>query len=133
MSLAEQNHDDAITTALQPTPRPDKLRWYQFRLRSLFILTTLVAVACSWLAVTMRDQRQQKAAAEAIEKAGGTVKCEPTWLGKLLRDDSLVRVIDVSLSGQAITDDVLVNLRGLGQLRGLGLLNTKVTDAGLCI
>jgi hypothetical protein len=33
--------------------KPPKLRWYQYRLRSLFVLTTLVAVACSWLAVMM--------------------------------------------------------------------------------
>ena len=45
----------------------------------------------------MQNQRKQKAAAEAIEKAGGKVKSEPTWLGKLLRDDSLVTVTFVEL------------------------------------
>ena len=54
--------------------KPPKLRWFQYRLRSLFILTTLVAIACSWLAVTMQNQRKQKAAAEAIEKIGGNVE-----------------------------------------------------------
>ena len=49
--------------------------------------------------MTMQNQRKQKAAAEAIEKAGGTVQSEPTWLGKLLRDDSLVRVTCVTLYG----------------------------------
>ena len=49
--------------------------------------------------MTIQNQRRQKAAAEAITNAGGTVKSEPTWLGRLLRDDSLVRVTDVNLSG----------------------------------
>jgi hypothetical protein len=40
---------DSPPTADQKQP---KLRWYQYRLRSLFILTTLVAIACSWLGGT---------------------------------------------------------------------------------
>ena len=68
-----------------PTAEPPKLRWFQYRLRSLFLLTLLVAIGMSWVAVTMRKQRKQKAAAEEIEKLGGTVDSEPTWLGKLLR------------------------------------------------
>jgi hypothetical protein len=111
--------------------KPPKLRWFQYRLRSLFVLTTLVAIACSWLTVTMQEQRKQKAAAEVIEKAGGMVISERTWLGKLLRDDSLVRVTYVEFSGQSITDAHLVNLQPLSQLRVLSLRNTKVTDAGL--
>ena len=51
--------------------RRPKLRWYQYSLWSLFVLTTLVAIACSWLAVTIQDQRKQKAAADAIQHAGG--------------------------------------------------------------
>jgi hypothetical protein len=113
-----------------PTAKKHKLRWFQYSLRSLFILTTLVASACSWLATTFQNQRKQKAAAEAIEKAGGLVMSEPTWLGTLLRDDSLVRVTRVSFPKSA-TDAELVHLRGLNQLRRLDLGFTKVTDAGL--
>src|SRR3974377_1265771 len=98
------------------TPR---LRWFQYRLRSLFVLTTLVAIGCSWLAVTIQAERREKAAAEAIEKAGGRVASEPTWLGELLRDHSLITVTDASLPGRAITDDVLVRLEGLSQLQWL--------------
>ena len=58
----------------------------------MFLLTLLVAVVMSWLTVTIQDQRKQKAAADAIEQLGGKVGTEPTWLGKLLRDESLVRV-----------------------------------------
>ena len=110
-----------------------KLRWYQWRLRTLFLLTLLVAIGMSWLTVTMRDQWKQKAAAEAIEKAQEHVQIqsEPTWLGKLLRDDSLVRVTGVNLDGWPIGDDVLVHLQELSQLQVLELRNSGVTDAGL--
>ncbi len=108
-----------------------KRRWYQYRLRSLFLLTLLVAIGMSWLTVTMRNQRQQKAAAEEIEKAGGEVKTEVTWLGKLLRDNSLVKVTDVQLSGESTTDAAIADLRELSQLQGLLLYNTQVTDAAL--
>ena len=53
-----------------------KLRWYQYSLRSLLLFVTACAVACSWLAVTIQGQRRQHEAAEAIEKAGGTVKSD---------------------------------------------------------
>jgi hypothetical protein len=119
------------TESLSIAEQQPKLRWFQFSLRSLFILTFLVAIACSWLAVTMQNQRKQKAAAEAIEKAGGEVVSEPTWLGKLLRDDSLVRVIYVDLRHTEVTDADLAHLQGLSQLQDLRLSNTKITDAGL--
>jgi len=85
----------------------------------------------SWLAVTMQNQRKQKASAEAITKAGGTVESELTRLGTLLRDDSLVSVTRVDFSSHSTTDAGLVYLQGLGQLQWLGLDNSNVTDAGL--
>jgi hypothetical protein len=108
-----------------------KLRWYQWRLRSLFILTLLVAIGMSWLAVTMRDQRKQHEAADAIEKAGGKVKSEPTWLGELLRDDSLVKVTGVYFLDGAADDAGLVHLQRLNQLQWLRLNSPNITDAGL--
>ncbi len=81
----------------------------------------------------MQNQRKQKAAAEAIEKAGGTFGSERTWLGRLLRDDSLVRVARVDFNGESATDAVLVDLQGLRQLQFLYLFETQVTDAGLNI
>ena len=79
--------------------KPPKLRWYQWRLRSLFVLSLVVAIGMSYVAVTIQNQRKQKAAAEEIRKVGGVVISEPTWLGKLLGDDSLVKVTAVCFSG----------------------------------
>ena len=120
--------------------KPPKLRWFQYSLRSLFLLTLLVAIGMSWLTVTMQSQRKQKAAAEAIEAAGGTVEYEQTWVGKLLRDDSLVRVTVVkpryeddpfTSPAELPTDVVLEHLQELSQLQELHLADTKITDAGL--
>jgi hypothetical protein len=105
---------------------------FQYSLRSLFILTTLVAIGMSWLTVTMQRQRREFAAAEAIKKMGGiALSGEPTWLGKLLRDDSLVSVTYVDLQEKTVTDAWLVHLHGLDRLRWLTLDSTKVTDAAL--
>jgi hypothetical protein len=62
-----------MATESSPTsePKSPKLRWYQYRLRSLFILTTLVAIACSWLAVKMQRVRGERASVATVEKLHG--------------------------------------------------------------
>ena len=50
---------------------------FQFTLRSLLVLTVAVAIPFSWLAVEMKWEREQKAAAMAIVmKTGGNVTSE---------------------------------------------------------
>jgi hypothetical protein len=139
----------------QPAPPEPKLRWYQYRLRSLFVLTFLVAVGMSCVATTRDWQRRHREMVEAIGSMGGRVSYELTWLGKRLRQESLANVIYVDLrrgtlteEGMAhldhlsqlsllwldhsnITDVGLTHLEGLGQLRSLSLKSTEVTDAGL--
>jgi hypothetical protein len=111
--------------------KPPKLRWFQYSLRSLFLLTTVVAIGMSWLTVTMQNQRKQKAAAEAIQKAQGDVSCEVTWLGRLLRDDSLVMVTRVDLSGEFTNDVWKFHFYGLKHLHGLSdILGAEVEVHG---
>ena len=105
--------------------------WAQRSLRSLFLLLPAAAIGISWLVLTIHDQRGQKAAAEAVKKAGGIARCEPTRLGRLLSDNSLGEVVYASFSGETITDAALVHLQGLTRLRFLVIKGTKVTDAGL--
>ena len=121
-----------METVFLPTveQKPPKLRLYQWTLRSIFLVALLVAIGMSWLAMTIRDQRKQKAAADAIERAEGWVESEPTWQGKLLRDDSLARVTRVGLRTET-TDGDLTILRDLSQLQELMLQHTKVTGVGL--
>ncbi len=120
-----------------PNPHPakpdQKLRWYQYRLRTLFLLMLLVSIGMSWVAVTIQGYRRQRDAAEAIEKEGGQVIWaeRPGWLGKLLRDDSLRDVTVVNFWGREHTNAVLAHLEALSQLQGLTVFGSKVTDAGL--
>jgi Leucine-rich repeat (LRR) protein len=119
-----------IMASILDTRQP-KRRWYQYSLRGLLLFVTLCAIACSWLAVTIQAQRKQHKAAEAIKGLGGTVQCEPTWLGKVLKDDSLVYVTEVDLSNQTHTDDKLMQLQALSRLRTLRLRGADISDAGL--
>ncbi len=108
------------------------LRWrFQYSLRSLLLLVTVCAVACSWLAVTVQNGERQKRAAEAIRGAGGWVQDEPMWLEEFLPEDSVVEVTRVRLHEAQDIDAMLMHLQGLTQLQWLWLDNPKVTDAGL--
>jgi len=56
-----------------PHPPEHKLRWYQYSLRSLFVLMILVAIACSWYATEMQKAAKRRAAIEEIIKLGEDV------------------------------------------------------------
>ena len=106
-----------------PNPHPatphEKLRWYQYRLRTLFLLTLLVSIGMSWVEVTIQGYKRQRDAAVAIEKAGGRIVWapEPIWLGKVLRDDSLRGVLEVWFDFGGATDAEAVHLEAMGGLR----------------
>jgi hypothetical protein len=117
-----------INTAPAVEKKPPKLRWYQWRLRTMFLLTLVVAIGMSYMAVEMRNQRIQWAAAEQIKKAGGSVEHQRTRLGRFLQDDSLVRVVRVQLWNDSINDESLRNLQKLDQLESLVLGGEQVTD-----
>jgi hypothetical protein len=65
-------------SSLATDKKPPKLRWYQYTLRSLLLLTLLVAIGMSYVGVMIRDGRRQKAAAEAIKKLRGYLTTEAT-------------------------------------------------------
>jgi hypothetical protein len=128
-------------------PKP-KLRWFQYSLRTLLVLVTLCAFACSWLAVKLKQAKQQREAVEQIVKLGGEVEYDwqfdekwtfatnakmptPQWLRSQLGDDLFQSVIVVEVYGTEVTDAVLEHLKGLSQLRWLFLDGTQVTDAGV--
>jgi len=112
-------------------PRLQKKRsmrhWHALTVLALFFVC-LVAAVFYWLTVTIRDQRKQKAAADAIEAAGGMAHAEQTWLGKLLRDDSLVMVGSVALEDGSVTEDAVARLEDTDQVVALTLEGPRVTD-----
>jgi hypothetical protein len=118
-----RTHCSHVAKKKQPQPR-----WYQGRLRFLFVLVLLTAIGMSWLAVTIRAQRNQNAVADAIRKVGGVPGCEPTWLGRLLGNESLVSVGSVGLRGESVNESTLVRLHELSQLETVLLKGTNVTD-----
>ncbi len=108
------------------------LHWqFQYGLHSLILLGVTVTIPCSWLAVEREQERRQGEAADQICRLGGRVESELTWLGRLLRDDSLVSVTQVNLAGTLATDTGLLHFQELRQLQILMLNGTDITDAGL--
>ena len=96
-------------------------RRFQYSLRTLLLVVTLFAIACSWLAVKIRQaQRQQEAVAE-IQKLGGSIVYDwpagwkparnvlpppgPAWLRSLLGVDLFLTVHAVDVSGIQVTDE----------------------------
>ncbi len=127
------------------TDKP-KRRWYQYSLRTLFVVMTLFAIACSWYAYEMHKAAKRRAAIEEIEKLTGEVDYydasesstlgEPpgwfSWLRRYYGDEHLGNALAVDLSyEQEVTDGWLANLKVLKNIEHLSLWNTHITDTGL--
>ena len=130
-------------------------RRFQFSLRSLLLLVVVVALPFSWLAVEMKEAREQEKTVDWVGLAGGyllTTKSDASliggrtpaaaWLRGLLGDEFFWDVTEVTfdetlladnaiLSNDKLTDADLKQLQGLIQLERLHLGGTRVTDAGL--
>ncbi len=133
---------DAINRNAMNDIRKPRLRWYQFTLRSLFIVMFLACIGMSWVSIKMQQARKQKEAVEWINRLGGNAFYDngafgqapppsPKWLRILLGDDFFTNVDGVSLSHTQVTDAGLEHLNGLKQLQTLWLDHTQVTHAGL--
>ena len=85
----------------------------------------------SCVAVRLQRAREQKAIVEAIEKAGGRVWYEPTWLSKTLRDESFIDVTTVSSSTAEDSDAVMAQLNGLSQIKELNFGGSHLTGLGV--
>ncbi len=121
------------------------LRWrFQFSMRSLLVLVVAVALPCSWLAVEMKEAREQREAVEAITKATGAViyDYEKDRSGRWIRNPQLTAPLWlVNLLGRSFFSNVvfakvmpgteLGHLKTLNHLQTLCLDGTSITDAGL--
>ena len=132
-------------------------RWFQFRLRTLMSVVTLIAVLLGWrLYVWRAQQEQQRQAMAEIQAQGASTsvtfgsyaeaiilqgrKADNVVIldNPQLTDDDLKALDNAPLTrslylvGSQITDDGLVHLRNLKQLETLDLKkNKRLTDAGL--
>ena len=132
-------------------PVKPRLRRYQFSLRTLLIVVTLFAVACSWFAVKMGQAKRQREAVEVLSKSVDSIfydyQCNssgsltaaavvgkasppgPTWLRQWLGDDFFTNVVSLHL--HRIADADLEYVRDFPKLKILGLHWNKITDNGL--
>jgi hypothetical protein len=135
-----------------------RVRWFQFRLRSLLIAFTLLAVIPGGYVVHQRGvaQRQKAAVAKLKELGYVEVYARPNWLHSFLvpgspgdvvglglrqphwltREDlaplaDLTELVWLDLQDTNATDDALIPLAHLKNLERLRLDETAVTDAGL--
>lgn len=129
-----------MTHSAEPAlARPEKPRWLRFGLRTLFLLTLVVAVI---LGVTMKRLRDRKAAVQTIEAAGGTTGYRLTgskWFQSLIGDEQCFRdPIRVTLGpaakpgrplDDAILDRVGPSLRNFDHLEVLDIRGSGITDA----
>ena len=134
-------------------PKP-KRRWYQFSLRTLMLFMVVCAVVSAWFGKKLDETRREQVMVAEIEKLGGRVgymdTMVPRWVAAPFRrasfvgfcygnvtDDEVVHLERLtnlkrlSLNGAQVTDAGLVHLEGLPNLEVLGLAYTQVTDAGL--
>ena len=129
-----------------PAATPRQLCWrrlFQFRLRTLLIVTTIVAVWLAWWSHTARRQRD---AVAALRKAGGGIietfnlpltggmnepPQWPTWFLDHGGRDYFATLEVLQLSDTQVTDADLEHLNNLSSLQMIFLSNTPVTDAGL--
>lgn len=120
-----------------------KRRWYQFSLKAMLVVMTLVCFAGGFVAYEQQKARAQKAVVEAIEKLGGTVvydqevSVRSATMRQILGDETYGNLVTITFADTQVTDGIaffdadLVPIAGLNRLTHLDLDNTQVTDAGL--
>jgi hypothetical protein len=130
-----------------PAPKTP-LCWYQYRLRTLLIIMTVLAF---YMAIISHRARQQKRAVENILALRGTLMYDyqrikapdwsgfdpqalppgPVWLRNFIGDNYFQSVVQVDLSNTSATDDDLVFLENLPELEEINLHAIKITSKGL--
>ena len=119
-------------------------RRFQYGIRSLLLLTVIIAILCSWFTVKMEQARRQREAVAAIGQIGGQVIYDspvqrrihnrpiglstPKWLRNIMGQDFFDDVQEVDFNYSQVSDTVLVNVEGLQKMKWISLYNNQVTD-----
>ncbi|MCI0358795.1 MAG: WD40 repeat domain-containing protein, partial [Planctomycetaceae bacterium] len=134
-----------------PAPRPasgPRRSWRRFSLRTLLVLAPLLAVGLGLGFRWWYPRYLERRAVEAIEHLGGTVSTDTltgkTWVelpGKGITDEELARLVphlrnlakltDLVLVSNKVSDEGLLLLAELSQLKFVYVADTLVTDAGV--
>jgi hypothetical protein len=124
-------------------------RRFQYRLRTMFIITAVVAVVCGWLASKVEKKRRELKAAEVVSQFGA-VRYDyetdengdyvdnsephgPKWLRNLLGENYFSEVVGVSMIP---TDDKAIAgaadaLQTLPHLKQLSICAPGLTDISM--
>lgn len=133
-------------------PKP-KRRWFQFRLKTLFIVVAVLCVPLAWVGVRMNQKRHERAVIAELEQLGGMVMYEwqgkredgvwqpenwrtgdppgPLWIHQIFGDDFFSHVVYVALLGSPANDDDLQMVATIRGLETLDLPFAEIGDAGL--
>lgn len=124
-------------------------RWFQYSLRSFFVVVAAVAV---WLGIIAHRAREQQEAVRAIEALGGRVRYDwqfeqddpfgedvqerggPRWLRRAVGDDYFQSVESVSLVAGSLGESQIMELvPSLQRLRWLKRLSVPLdmSEAGI--
>jgi hypothetical protein len=129
-----------------PSPKT-RLRWYQYRLRTLLIIMTVFA---AWMAWVSHHARQQKLAVAKIRAIHGKIIYDyqktkgknwdtidrkalppnPKWLRDWVGEDYFQTVVQIDLSQTSASDNDLAILKNIPNLESL-TLNSKISSKGL--
>ncbi|MEZ6072711.1 MAG: hypothetical protein R3C10_21220 [Pirellulales bacterium] len=132
----------------EESPAPDvarsRRRWWQFRLRTVLVISLLLALTLGWQ--VNRASRQRRAVA-AIRDLGGHVyyshdiggreaERNPVgratqWIGERFGRDLVDRVTWVDIEGVAVRDDDLVWIAAIPSLELLRIDGSEITAEGL--
>lgn len=115
-----------------------KRRWYQFSLRGMLALTTLICLGLGWLLHERNEVAKRAAAIAVIQKLGGEVTFDeakpfrPVWLRPVLGDKLPGEVVRVRFLGPKVTNADLANVASLVELQSLAFEGTpQLSDEGM--
>ncbi len=123
-------------------------RWFQFSLRTLLIVTTLVGCGCGWFVMKLNAAKRQQAAVKLVQDAGGVIRYQDEfddqgkflqqsqqagspWSRNLLGDDFFRKPTGVWFpSGLNIDgiDSILIAVGQLDELKSLYLSDASISD-----
>ncbi len=122
---------------------PFRLRWYQFRLRSLLVFMTVAGMLSGWAGTKIRDARNQANTVAAFKASGAIVNYRyfwtdddppgPEWLRNVLGID----YFDAPVAAQIYRDNDVARacplLREMPELTYLDLHGSKITDQDVTV
>src|SRR5664279_3731849 len=134
---------ESLTPSLEhDVPEPmilqrSRRRWFQFSLRTLFVIMFVLSALCATFAWWSRQARRQFATINALGEMGvGVFYTEhpfPEWLQSSLGYDYF-QSVELVMSEQmhsAVTPEVVRRLAELPKLRGIRLSEPKFADEDL--